>query len=375
MASEQAVLDALRGVKDPESQKDIVTLGLVRDLEIAEGRVSFALAFTNQPPQSRVMIHSMASRLVGQVPGVSQVQARMGAGRPQAPAQGHGHAHGPAQGQPQAAAAPGARPPDLIPDVRHTIAVSSGKGGVGKSTVAVNLALALRASGADVGIIDSDVYGPDLPLMLGSRGRPAMFDNKILPVEAHGLKLMSIGLLVNEREPLVWRGPMIHSFIQQMLKDVLWGPLDYLVFDMPPGTGDAQLSLSQVIPLTGVVMVTTPQDVALLDVRKAVGMFQRLNVPILGIVENMSYFAAPDTGTRYAIFGEGGGQRIAAEFGVPLLAQLPLDPDTRAGGDEGAPITVRQPDSLQARAFRELAQRVSERIDSLAGLRPLPSIG
>jgi ATP-binding protein involved in chromosome partitioning len=315
-----------------------------------------------------VTIHSAASRVVGQLPGVSQVQARMGATRP-APA--HGHAHGPAQGQ----AAPATRPPDLIPEVRHTVAVSSGKGGVGKSTVAVNLALALRRDGASVGIIDADVYGPDLPLMLGSRGRPAMFENRILPVEAHGLKLMSIGLLVHDREPLVWRGPMIHSFIQQMLRDVLWGPLDYLVFDMPPGTGDAQLSLSQVIPLTGVVMVTTPQDVALLDVRKAIGMFQRLNVPILGIVENMSYFMAPDTGRRYAIFGEGGGQRVADEYGVPLLGQLPLDPDTRAGGDEGAPITVRRPDSPQARAFGELARRVVERIDSLAGSRPLPSIG
>jgi ATP-binding protein involved in chromosome partitioning len=374
MATEQAVLEALRGVKDPESQKDIVTLGLVRELEIAGGRVAFALAFTNQSPQSRVTIHSMASRVVGQLAGVEHVQARMGAGRPAPPGDhAHGHAHGPAQAQAQAGA--GGRPADLIPEVRHTIAVSSGKGGVGKSTVAVNLALALRLGGAQVGIIDSDVYGPDLPLMLGSRGRPAMFDNKILPVEAHGLKLMSIGLLVNDREPLVWRGPMIHSFIQQMLKDVLWGPLDYLVFDMPPGTGDAQLSLSQVIPLTGVVMVTTPQDVALLDVRKAVGMFQRLNVPILGIVENMSYFVAPDTGHRYAIFGEGGGRRIADEYGVPLLAQLPLDPDTRVGGDEGAPITVRRPESPQARAFRELGQRVAERIDSLAGLKPLPSIG
>src|SRR5581483_11187038 len=194
-------------------------------------------------------------------------------------------------------------------------------------------------AGAQVGIVDADVYGPDVPLMLGTRDRPGMFASKILPVEVHGLKLMSLGLLVSEREAVVWRGPMIHSFIQQMLRDVLWGPLDYLVFDMPPGTGDAQLSLSQVIPLTGVVMVTTPQDVALLDVRKAIGMFQRLNVPILGIVENMSWFVAPDTGTRYHIFGEGGGKRIADEYGVPLLAQVPLDPETRAGGDEGAPIT------------------------------------
>src|SRR5712692_9323501 len=241
------------------------------------------------------------------------------AAKPAAAAPAHGHGQGPARGA------------DLIPEVRHTIAVSSGKGGVGKSTVAVNLAVALSRTGGAVGIIASDVYGPDVPLMLGTRGRPGMFENRIIPVEAHGLKMMSIGLLVNEREPLVWRGPMIHSFIQQMLRDVMWGALDYLVFDMPPGTGDAQLSLSQVIPLSGVVMVTTPQEVALLDVRKAIGMFQRLNVPILGVVENMSVFACPHCGERTAIFGEAGGQRIADEYGVPLLARIPLDPETRAG--------------------------------------------
>ncbi|PYN48546.1 MAG: hypothetical protein DMD95_03150, partial [Candidatus Rokuibacteriota bacterium] len=230
-------------------------------------------------------------------------------------------------------------------------------------------------SGAAVGIIDSDVYGPDIPLMLGSRGRPGMFENRIIPVEVHGLKMMSIGLLVNDREPLVWRGPMIHSFIQQMLKDVMWGALDYLVFDMPPGTGDAQLSLSQIIPLSGVVMVTTPQEVALLDVRKAIGMFQKLNVPILGIVENMSYFVAPDTGKRYPIFGEGGGRRLSEEYGVPLLAQVPLDPETRLAGDEGTPITLRRPDSPQAGIFRELVAAVRRRLDELAVLRPLPKIG
>jgi ATP-binding protein involved in chromosome partitioning len=367
MATEQAVLEALRGVKDPESQKDIVTLGLVRDLAIRAGEVSLTLAFAGQPPATKVMMHSMASKLLGQLPGVSKVQVKMGAAG--APA-GQAHAHA----QPGHAAAPPSKAPDLIPDVRHTIAVSSGKGGVGKSTVAVNLALALAGTGAQVGIIDADVYGPDLPLMLGTRGRPGMFDNRIIPVDAHGIKVMSIGLLVGDREPLVWRGPMIHSFIQQMLRDVLWGALDFLVFDMPPGTGDAQLSLSQVIPLSGVVMVTTPQDVALLDVRKAIGMFQRLNVPMLGVVENMSYFVAPDTGARYHIFGEGGGQRVADEYGVPLLAQLPLDPDTRKGGDEGAPITVRRPDSAQARAFRDLAARVIERLDAVAALRPLPTI-
>ena len=263
MATEQQVTDVLRGIRDPESQKDIVTLGLVRDLAVAGDSVSLTLAFAGQPPATKAAMHSMATRLVGQLPGVSRVQVKMGGGAAAA-AHAH-HAQGPAPSQ-----AGGARP-DFIPEVRHTVAVSSGKGGVGKSTVAVNLALALRQSGATVGIIDSDVYGPDVPLMLGAKGRPGMFDNRILPVEAHGLKMMSIGLLVNEREPLVWRGPMIHSFIQQMLKDVMWGPLDYLLFDMPPGTGDAQLSLSQVIPLSGVVMVTTPQDVALLDGRAAAG--------------------------------------------------------------------------------------------------------
>jgi ATP-binding protein involved in chromosome partitioning len=311
----------------------------------------------------------MASRAVGRVPGVAKVQVKMGAGQPARPAQAAPHAHGQghAHGQPKAE--------NYIPEVKQTIAVSSGKGGVGKSTVTVNLAVALHQAGAAVGIIDSDVYGPDIPLMLGTRGRPGMFDNRIIPVEAHGMKMMSIGLLVNEKEPLVWRGPMIHSFIQQMLKDVSWGALDYLVFDMPPGTGDAQLSLSQVIPLSGVVMVTTPQEVALLDVRKAIAMFQKLNVPILGIVENMSYFVAPDTGKRYAIFGEGGGQKLADEYGVPLLAQVPLDPATRLAGDEGTPITIRVPDSVQARTFRELAVAVRRRLDELAALRPLPKIG
>src|SRR5438445_1923205 len=272
MASEQDVVNALRGIKDPESQKDIVALGLVRDVAVQGGEVSFTLAFAAQPPQTKVMIHSMASKLVGRLPGVSKVSAKM-AGAAAAPAHQHGHAHGQA---PSAAPAAPQRPADMIPEVKQTIAVSSGKGGVGKSTVAVNLALALHGTGASVGIIDADVYGPDLPLMLGTRGRPGMFDNRIIPVEAHGLKVMSIGLLVGDKEPLVWRGPMIHSFIQQMLRDVMWGPLDYLVFDMPPGTGDAQLSLSQVIPLSGVVMVTTPQDVALLDVRQAIAEVERL---------------------------------------------------------------------------------------------------
>ena len=374
MVTSDGVMAALRGVKDPQTQQDIVALGLVRDLAVEGDRVAFSLAFTSQSPQSRVAMHSMATKLVGQLPGVKDVQVRMGGGAPAAAA--HGHAHGHAHGQPRAPA-PGGRPapaPDLIPDVRHTIAVSSGKGGVGKSTVAVNLAASLRKTGATVGIIDADVYGPDVPMMLGARGKPGMFENRIIPVEVHGIKMMSIGLLVQEREALVWRGPMIHSFIQQMLKDVSWGALDYLVFDMPPGTGDAQLSLSQVLPLSGVVMVTTPQNVALLDVRKALGMFQRLNVPILGVVENMSEFACPHCGQHTAIFGNAGGQRIADEYGVPLLARIPLEPETRVAGDEGMPITLRRPDSAQARAFVDLARAVERRLEELGPLSVLPTV-
>jgi ATP-binding protein involved in chromosome partitioning len=357
--TESAVLDVLRTVKDPDLGKDIVTLGLVRDLHVHDSEVAFTLAFSGQAPATKVTLHSGASKAVAQMPGVSRVHVKMGSA---------------------AAAARPAQPPgpsagaEFIPEVKHTIAVSSGKGGVGKSTIAVNLALALKRTGAQVGLVDVDVYGPDVPLMMGARGRPGMFDNKIVPVEAHGIKIMSIGLLVAEGEALVWRGPMIHSAVQQFLRDVMWGALDYLVFDMPPGTGDAQLSLSQVVPLTGVVMVTTPQDVALLDVRKALAMFRKLNVPILGIVENMSYFVAPDTGKRYAIFGDGGGARVAEEFGVPLLGQIPLEMETRRGGDAGVPVIIGQPDSEQAKVFCDVAAAVRARVDAVSGLK-LPTIG
>jgi ATP-binding protein involved in chromosome partitioning len=377
MTTPDAVLAALRGVKDPETQQDIVALGIVRDLAVEGDRVAFTLAFTSQPPQSRVTMHSMATKLVGQLPGVRDVQARMGGGAAAAQAHGHSHSPGPGQHAPAPAAAPAGRPappPNLIPEVRHTIAVSSGKGGVGKSTVAVNLAAALRKTGATVGIVDADVYGPDVPMMLGARGKPGMFENRIIPVEVHGIKMMSIGLLVQEKEALVWRGPMIHSFIQQMLKDVSWGALDYLVFDMPPGTGDAQLSLSQILPLSGVVMVTTPQNVALLDVRKALGMFQRLNVPILGVVENMSGFNCPHCGQHTAIFGDAGGARISEEYGVPLLARIPLEQETRVAGDEGTPITLGRPDSPQARAFGDLARAVERRLEELGPLSSLPTV-
>jgi ATP-binding protein involved in chromosome partitioning len=363
--TEAAVLEVLRAVQDPEQRRDIVSLGLVRDLQIHDADVTFSLAFTTQPAATKVALHSGASRAVSGLAGVGRVQVRMGSAAPAAAPRGQTH------GAPGAAAG---RPAELIPEVKYTVAVSSGKGGVGKSTVAVNLAVALRQRGALVGLVDVDVYGPDVPLMMGTRGQPGMFDNKIIPVEAHGVKIMSIGLLVAEREALVWRGPMIHSAVQQFLRDVNWGPLDYLVFDMPPGTGDAQLSLSQVIPLSGVVMVTTPQAVALLDVRKALGMFRKLNVPVLGVVENMSYFVAPDTGARYNIFGEHGGTRVAEEFGVPLLGEIPLEMDTRQGGDAGVPVTVGHPESAQAAVFRRVAEAVVARIEAVSSLA-LPSIG
>lgn len=355
----ETVLRALRTVQDPNLQKDIVSLDLVKELAVENGRVSFTVEFTTQPAILKAEIHSRARKVVSQLPGVSEVQVRMGSG-----GQVSAHPqHGPAA------------PPkvDLIPEVKHTIAVSSGKGGVGKSTVAVNLALALRQAGATVGLVDVDIYGPDIPLMMGARGRPGMFENRIIPVESHGIKLISIGFFVAEGEAIVWRGPMIHSAVQQFLRDVMWGALDYLVFDMPPGTGDAQLSLSQVIPLSGAVVVTTPQDVALLDVRKAIAMFRKMNVPLLGVVENMSHFACPHCGEKTAIFGSGGGQRLAAETELPLLGEIPLDPEVRKGGDEGVPIVIRKPDSAQAQAFRQLAQAVVARISALS--TPLPTIG
>ena len=357
VVTEQVILSALRTVRDPDQEQDIVSLGLVKDLVIQGSQVSLTLAFTTQKPAAKVELHSAARRTLSQLEGVSAVSVKMGGAAQPAAAHGAHQAPGAAQ---------------LIPEVEYTIAVSSGKGGVGKSTVAVNLAMALQGTGATVGIVDADVYGPDVPLMLGARGKPGMFENRIIPVEAHGVKMMSIGLLVSEKEPLIWRGPMLHSFIQQMLKDVNWGKLDYLVFDMPPGTGDAQLSLSQVIPLTGAIMVTTPQDVALLDVRKAIAMFRKLNVPLLGVVENMSYFVCPHCGERTNIFGSTGGTRIAEEYGIPLLAQIPLDPETRVGGDEGTPITIRRPGSPQAAAFRQLAETVIARAN--AGSRKLPTI-
>jgi ATP-binding protein involved in chromosome partitioning len=349
--SEAAVLSALRNVHDPDLRKDIVSLGFVKNVQINDGRVSFSIELTTPACPVRDQMKAQAQNEVLEVPGVRDVEVTMTSQV--------------RSSMPQTA--------DLIPYVKNTLAISSGKGGVGKSTVSVNLACALGLTGAKVGLMDADVYGPDIPLMMGTRGRPGMFENRIIPVVSHGIKLISLGFFIKEGDPVVWRGPMVHSAIQQFLRDVEWGELDYLLMDMPPGTGDAQLSLSQIIPLTGAVMVTTPQDVALLDVRKGLTMFRKMNVPILGVVENMSYFVCPHCGERSNIFGEGGGQKIAREMRVPLLAQIPLDPATRKGGDEGMPIVIGTPSSPQAEAFRALAGAVAAQI-SIHAARKLPVI-
>jgi ATP-binding protein involved in chromosome partitioning len=261
--------------------------------------------------------------------------------------------------------------PDVLPEVKNVIAVASGKGGVGKSTTAINLALALRMAGGRVGVLDADVYGPSLPLLTGATGQPQATENSILPLEAHGLKLISIGFFLTDSSPVIWRGPMVHGLIKQFLTDVEWGTLDYLVIDMPPGTGDAALTLTQLAPLSGAVIVTTSNDLSLIDARKGLSMFQKVQVPVLGVIENMSYFTPPDLPDRkYYIFGEGGGKRISKELGVPFLGEIPIDPRIVAGGDAGRPILVEAPDAPAADALRTLAGSVARRLAVLADTTP-----
>ena len=253
---------------------------------------------------------------------------------------------------------------NFIPGVKHVIAVSSGKGGVGKSTVAANLACTLAIMGAKVGLMDADLYGPNIPMMMGSTTGPEQKDGKIVPVETHGVKLISMAFLVPEEAPLVWRGPMVHQYLQAFFRDVLWGELDYLLIDLPPGTGDVQLSLSQMVPLAGAITVTTPQEVSLYDVRKGMAMFQKVNVPLLGIIENMSFFLCGHCGERTDIFSHGGGERAASKLGIPFLGSIPIDPAIREGGDSGHPIVVANPASPQSAAFTGIAQKL---VNELAG--------
>jgi len=326
-----------------------VTLGFVRDLAISEGDVSFRIVLTTPACPVKEEMEGMARESVQVLPGVANVNVTMDAEVPQ----GRGIKNNIA-----------------IPGVRNIIAVSSGKGGVGKSTVAVNLAVALAADGASVGIMDADVYGPNIPLMLGTGyDQPEIVNNQLKPIEAHGVKMISMAVLVPPDKPMILRGPMLHGVVRQFLSDVNWGELDYLIVDMPPGTGDVQLSLAQLVPVQGAVLVTTPQEVSLSDVRRAVKMFEQVNVPVLGVVENMSYFIAPDTGTKYEIFGKGGGQKLADEYGLNFLGQVPLGMEVREGGDKGVPVVVAHPESPQAAAFRKVAEEVARQV-SIEAMKP-----
>jgi ATP-binding protein involved in chromosome partitioning len=320
-------------------------LGFVKNLRICNSHVAFSIELTTPACPVKELMKSQAERAVSALAGVTQVSvemtARVTASRPVLGDKG------------------------LIPGVKNVIAVSSGKGGVGKSTIAVNLACALQRTGARVGILDADVYGPNVPLMLGLSGQPTVVDKRIVPFERHGLQVMSMALLVAEDQPVIWRGPMLHSAVRQFLFDVAWSDLDYLVVDLPPGTGDAQLSLSQQAHLIGAVIVTTPQDVSVLDVKKAIRMFQTVNVPILGVVENMSWFTPPGHTERYFLFGQGGGEKIQRDFGVPLLGQVPLEIAVREGGDSGQPITIAAPDSASAKALTEIAGKVAQQVSIL----------
>src|SRR2546423_10925479 len=348
--TEQSVLEALRQIQDPDLHKDIVTLGFIRDLKIEGGQVSFRIVLTTPACPVKEQMEGAARELVGALPGIESVNVKMDAEVPKGRGIGD---------------------KVVVEGVRNIIAVSSGKGGVGKSTVAVNVAVALALDGARVGLIDMDVYGPNVPLMLGaSAARPEVEQNKLLPIEAYGVRLMSMALLQPGDKPMIVRGPILHGLVKQVLSDVKWGELDYLIVDMPPGTGDVQLSLAQLVPVQGAVLVTTPQEVAVMDVRRALRMFETVAVPVLGVVENMSYFIAPDTGNRYDIFGKGGGEKLAEQYGVPFLGAVPLGLDVRAGGDSGVPVVVSEPDSPQARAFRRVAEEVARQV-SVAPAKPM----
>ena len=347
------VLESLKQIIDPDLRKDIVTLGFIKDLAIDGGEVSFRIVLTTPACPVKEQMEAQANELIGGLAGVTSVRVTMDAEVPQ----GRGVANNIA-----------------IPGVKNIIAVSSGKGGVGKSTVAVNLAVALAADGAKVGIMDADVYGPNVPLMLGTGyDQPEVENGKLRPIEAHGVKMISMALLVPPDKPMILRGPMLHGVVRQFLADVNWGELDYLIVDMPPGTGDVQLSLAQLVPVQGAILVTTPQEVSLSDVRRAVKMFETVNVPVLGVIENMSYFIAPDTGNKYEIFGKGGGQKLCDEYGLNLLGEVPLGMEVREGGDSGVPVVISFPDSPQSAAFRHAAEEVARHI-SIEAMKPELSI-
>ena len=351
VTSEQ-VLSALRAVQDPDLHKDIVTLGFVKDVLVKGSEVDFTIELTTPACPVRDEMKAEAERLVAALPGVSAARAKMTAD----------------------VRARGGFGRQAIAGIRNIVAVGAGKGGVGKSTTAVNLAVALRRKGARVGLMDADVYGPNIPQMLGITVQPEVSaEKRILPPEAHGIKVISMGMLVPPDQAVIWRGPMLHAAVQQFMRDVDWGELDYLVVDLPPGTGDVSLSMAQSVPVAGAIVVTTPQGVSVSDVRKAVGMFRQLNIPLLGVVENMSTFACPHCGERTDIFGHGGGERMATDMGFPFLGSVPIDTRVRSGGDEGQPIVVAAPESPAGAAFIDIAGKVAAQI-SIQAMRVLKVI-
>lgn len=354
--SREQILDALTQVKGPDLTSDIVALGLVSDLLVADGKVIFSIKVPAERAQELEGLRLAAEKVVKAVPGVQSVMAAMTAEKkPGSPSQ-----------RPPAPTAPKAVAPQTersgnsksgIPGVGAIIAVASGKGGVGKSTTSVNLALGLQANGLRVGILDADIYGPSMPKLLGLKGRPQTVDGKIMkPMSGHGLSVMSIGFMVDETAAMIWRGPMVMSALTQMMRDVVWGELDVMIVDMPPGTGDAQLTMAQQVPLAGAVVVSTPQDLALLDARRGIAMFEKTGVPVLGLVENMSYFLCPSCGDRSDIFGHGGARAEAEKMGAPFLGEVPLHMDIRALSDAGTPVVAAQPDGPHAEIYRGMAK-------------------
>jgi len=347
--NEKQVLDVLRTVMDPDLNQDLVSLGFVKNLKIEGGKVSFTIELTTPACPVRERFKRECDTKLRALDGVTEVEIYMTS---------------------RVSGRADFERAEALAGVRNSIAVASGKGGVGKSTVAANLALALSKTGARVGLLDCDIYGPSIPLMFGLKGRmpEVSEDQKILPLEAHGISIMSIGLLTTEDTPVIWRGPMVHNMIQQFLTQIKWSSLDYLILDLPPGTGDVQLTLTQSALLSGAVIVTTPQQVSLIDAEKGLKMFEKVNVPVLGLIENMSYFACPDCGKVAEIFKRGGGKELAHELEVPFLGELPIDPDVVRSGDEGAPIIVRNPVSPSAKAYEEIAARMAAQL-SIANLK------
>jgi ATP-binding protein involved in chromosome partitioning len=337
----QDVLNALRTVQDPDLRRDIVSLGFVKDLEVSDNRVSFTIELTTPACPVKDQLAASAKQAV-QALGMADVQVRLTS----------------------QVTTPWARKNTLIPQVKNTVAVASGKGGVGKSTVAANLAVALERSGAKVGLMDTDVYGPSVPALMGGNQQPRVVEGKLEPPVEYGIKIMSMAYFLPEGEAVIWRGPMLHKTIQQFLGEVRWGELDYLLMDLPPGTGDIQLSLSQTIPLTGALIVSTPQDLALTVASKAIAMFQKLNVPILGIVENMSYYLCPQCGHREEIFGHGGAQEAANRLGFPFLGEIPLDPAIRLRSDDGRPVALEET-TAYGKAFHDVAGALAAQISIL----------